>query len=102
MRRRDPRTGIGNLFKGAIAQVSEENPRRAIRILGEFLFDLRVHAAGYKKDVRQAIVIEVDDAGAPTGEANLDAEFCLQRLIVEIAGAIVLVQRSEERRVGKE
>src|ERR1022692_3543230 len=92
MRGRDPRTGIGNLFKGAIAQVPEENPRRPVRILWEFLFDLRVHTAGYKKDVRQAIVIEVDDASAPTGEANFDAEFCLQRLIVEIAGAIVLVQ----------
>src|ERR1022692_2790021 len=92
MRCRNARAGVGNLFKAAIAQVPEENSRGPVRILWKFLFDLRIHTSGYKEDVRQAIVIEVDDASAPTGEANFDAEFCLQSLIVEIAGAIVLVQ----------
>src|ERR1017187_5092994 len=92
MRCRNARAGVGNLFKAAIAQVPEENSRGPVRILWKFLFDLRIHTSGYKEDVRQAIVIEVDDASAPTGEENFDAEFCLQSLIVEIAGAIVLVQ----------
>src|ERR1022692_3672183 len=92
MRCRNARAGVGNLFKAAIAQVPEENPRGPVRILREFLFDLRIHTAGYKEDVRQAIVIEINDACSPTGETNFDPKFRLQSLIVKIAAAIVLVQ----------
>src|ERR1022692_15184 len=92
MRRRDARTGIGDLFKGAVPQVPKENARALIRILREFLFDLRVHASSYKKDVRPAIVIEIKDPSSPTGEANFNSEFRVQSPVVKIAGAIVLVQ----------
>src|ERR1022692_4864425 len=92
MRRRDARTGIGDLFKGAVPEIPKENARALIRILREFFFDLRVHASRYKKDVWPAIVIEIKDPCSPTSEANFNAEFRLQSQVVKIAGAIVLVQ----------
>ena len=58
----------------AVAQIAEHQARRLERILRAASLDLRIDAAGHDKEVRIAVIIEIDDAGAPTDEPRLHAE----------------------------
>ena len=45
----------------------------------QFLFDAGIGAAGHQENIRPAIVIQIDDAGAPADIAGFDAEAGAQR-----------------------
>src|SRR5208283_3649764 len=75
MRRGHTRTGIGNLFEGAVAKVPEQKSGRLVRVLRQELLNLRVDASGDQEDVRPAIIVEVYNPRSPTGIAGLDTQF---------------------------
>ena len=58
----------------AVAEVAKHQPRRVERIVGQRPLDFGVDAAGHHEQVGQAVVVEIDDAGAPADVARLDAE----------------------------
>ena len=68
-------------FEFAAAQIPEHHVGRLVGGIGEFLFHLGIDHAGGAEKVRQTIVVEVHDAGAPGYETGFHSQTGAQRHI---------------------
>src|SRR5437667_5736908 len=62
------------LFKYALAQVSENRARSLVRVLGELLLHLRRDMTGRHKQLRLAVVIQRTNPRAPPPGTRLDPQ----------------------------
>src|SRR5213595_1043092 len=93
MRFGDRRTGsIQKFLESAATQVPEQHPRSLVRKLRMLPLHLRESASRYPKEVRQAVVVQVGDAVAPTNVSGLDTQPGAQRDVLKHKVARVPVQ----------
>src|SRR5690348_7516306 len=93
MRCRDTRTSFGDqLFKHALTQISKNCARRFVGVFGYLFFDLWIDVAGGHEQVGIAVVIEVDDSGAPADVASFDAEARGCGGVLKVGLAIVAIK----------
>src|SRR5215475_8638804 len=75
---------VEELLEFAAAQIPEEHVGCFVRCLGDLRWDFGIHHSGGQKQVGEAIVVEVDDAGAPTYMSSLHSEVRTLGHIAEI------------------
>src|SRR2546428_6150834 len=93
MRRGNSRTcRFDKLLKLAVSQIAEYDARRLQRIGGQLRRNLRVNAAGRYKQIGMAVIIEIDDAGAPTHETRLHAQAACDRHVLEKILPLIAVE----------
>src|SRR5580658_8366642 len=61
-----PGPTLGYSLKTSISQISQGCSRTLVRILRKLFFKLRINAARNEEYIWPAIVIEIDNSGAPT------------------------------------
>ncbi len=79
-------------FKGAVPEIAKQNSRCLVGILREFSLNLRINAPGHDEHVGVAIVIEIDDAGAPARVTDLHGNFRQARDVLKIALPIATIE----------
>ena len=80
------------LLEGPVAEIAKDGARRLVRILRELALHLGVDVAGHHEKSGMAVVVEVDDPGAPADVARLHAEPRRPRHVVEVPLAVVVVE----------
>src|SRR5262249_16814041 len=91
----DARAGfVDQLLEFAVPQIAKDYSRCMERIGWQLLFHFRIDTAGHKENVRVAIIIKIEDPGAPSDETGLDAEAAANGAIVEGAFAVVAIENA--------
>ena len=83
---------LDQLLEPAVAEVAEHQPRRLERIGRQRPLDFRDRRCRSPGTGREAVVVEIDDAGAPADVARLDADARADRDVVEVALAVVAIE----------
>src|SRR5689334_22276663 len=79
-------------FESPSAQVAVNHIRSFVRFRRDGALHLGIHHAGREEEVGQTVVIEIDDARAPTDEARLHSQAGAERDIAEVSSSIVAVE----------
>ena len=79
-------------FESPIAQIAEDRAGSLERIVRQHLFHLGIDAARRQEDVREPVITQINDVGAPAGEADLETRSRSGRSVFEIRPSIRSVQ----------
>src|SRR5882724_4462113 len=79
-------------FKHALSQVSENRARGLIRVLRKFFLDFRVDMTRRHEQVGITVVVQVNNAGAPTNVARLNSEARGCGRVLKVSLSIVAIK----------
>ena len=79
-------------FKRAVAQVAEDRARGFVGILRQLALHFRVNVACNHEQIGIAIVIQIDDAGAPADVTGIDCEARRSGEVVEVSLAVIVIK----------
>ena len=89
----DARPGLVDQFlEFPAAQRAEHNARRSQRITRQFRLHFRIHVPGNQEQIRQPVVIQIDDARTPPDVTRLDAQTSPYGYVLEISFTFVAIK----------
>src|SRR5438552_703315 len=83
---------IDQLLELPVTKVAKDHARRTKWIRREQTFHFRIDAAGHKKKVRIAVIVQIDDPCPPSDEACLDAQSAAYGQVFKGGLAVVAIE----------
>src|SRR5438270_13246358 len=89
----DARAGfLDQLFESAIAQVPKHQAWSAKRVRGNFLFDFGIDTACGHEEIGESIIVQINDASAPSNVACLNPQSRVNRHIIKVSFTVIVIE----------